>query len=159
MQPLLDNLVKSVVLQKSHPLTSTTKQKPSYQKAATSKRTSLILIHQRTTNYCLFQFLCKTKLVQQVQTIISYPISPHFSKVIITYIGNLWKKKPPLHFLVYAPSSIRPLVKIAFRFFISAKTPPLIHCSLQISYLRYLITLFYTALFCNTKYNIIYEFT
>ena len=98
------NLVKNVVLQKSHPLTSTTKQKTSYQKSATSKRTSLILIHQRTTNYCLFQFLCKTKLVQQVQTIISYPISPHFSKVIITYIGNLWKKKPPLHFF-----SIRPL--------------------------------------------------
>ena len=154
MQPLLDNLVKNVVLQKSHPLTPTTKQKNSYQKAATSKRTSLILIHQRTTNYCLFQFLCKTKLVQQVQTIISYPISPHFSKVIITYIGNLWKKKPPLHFF-----SIRPLVKIAFRFFISAKTPPLIHYSLPISYLRYLITLFYTALFCNTKYNITYEFT
>lgn len=55
--------------------------------------------------------------------------------------------------------SIRPLIKIAFHFFISAKTPPLIHYSLPISYLRYLITLFYTALFFNTKYNIIYEFT
>lgn len=64
------------------------------------------------------------------------------------------KEKAPTAFF-----SIRPLIKIAFRFFISAKTPPLIHYSLLISYLRYLITLFYTALFFNTKYNIIYEFT
>lgn len=64
------------------------------------------------------------------------------------------KEKAPTAFF-----SIRPLIKIAFRFLSQPKHLPKSITLLQISYLRYLITLFYTALFFNTKYNIIYEFT